>query len=95
MSPTNAPAGAAPMADDFTGTNTEKIDKLIAAVVEIKATVRVATWLVGLFLPLLVAVLGFLVLKTFELSVKMERIEGRLDRMDDRLGRIERLLEKQ
>ena len=86
MTPTNAPAGTPPMADDLTGTNTEKIDKLVSAVVEIKTTIRVTAWMVGFTLPFLVALLGFLVVRSYETSAK-------LDRMDERLGRIERLLE--
>jgi hypothetical protein len=82
------------MADEFTGTNTEKIDKLIAAVVELKTTVRIGTWLVGLSLPFLVALVTVLVAKTFEMSSRLDRVDGRLDRMDERLGRIERLLDK-
>lgn len=46
------------MPDDFSGTNTQKIDKLVAAVIDIRASLRAMKWVVGLGLPILATFMG-------------------------------------
>ena len=46
------------MVTDFTGTNTEKVDKVVGAVVEPRTTVRLCLATVGLGLPLIIESAG-------------------------------------
>jgi hypothetical protein len=47
------------MSSGITGTNTEKIDKLIQAVVAIQTRMTILAWIVGLGMPLVVALVMF------------------------------------
>jgi hypothetical protein len=53
------------MADDFTGTNSDKIDKLITAVVELRATlrttIRITAGILAIGVPALIAFGAYLV----------------------------------
>ena len=75
------------MATDFSGTNTERIDKLAAAVVDIRAEMRVIKAVFVIVFPFLVLFCGFLATESY-------RASSRLDRSGDRLDRIEHTLEK-
>ena len=68
------------VADDFTGTNTERIDKLIVAVVELRTTVRLLLTLVWVTLPLIVGLQVFLVVQSFRTEAKLDRLIDRVDR---------------
>ena len=72
------------MATDFAGTNTEKVDKVIGAVVELRTTVRLCLAAVGLGPPLIIGLLTFLVVQSFSTA-------SQVDRMSDRLDHIERV----
>jgi hypothetical protein len=83
----------------FTGTNTEKIDQLITAVVELRTTVRLCLAAVGLGVPVLLGLTVFLVTKAFDHAARLERLEDRLGRVEktltaveERLGRMEKSL---
>ena len=94
MSVLSAPA-------DFTGTNTEKIDKLVGAVIEMRALLRLCYYIVGAGFPLLILLLTFLVAKAYEVSAKLDRIgdqlvtvqrdhnelKGRVDRLEGKAGK--------
>ena len=71
---------------DFTGTNTEKVDKMIGAVVELRTTVRLCLAAVGLGLPLIIGLLTFLVVQSFSTAAKVDRLSDRIDRME-RVGK--------
>lgn len=75
------------MAAAIVGTNTEKIDILIQVVTELRTTVRLATAILAVCFPLMITFQVFLLTKAYESSAK-------LDRMADRLDRIERILER-
>jgi hypothetical protein len=87
----------------FTGTQGEKVDQLITAVVEQRTTLRLVLAAVGMMVllgfPLLIGLQAFLVSKTFDHAGRLERVEERLGRMDktltaleDRMGRIDKTL---
>ena len=73
------------MATDFTGTNTEKVDKVVGAVVELRTTVRLCLAAVGLGLLLIIGLLTFLVVQSFSTAAKVDRLGERIDRMEQRL----------
>lgn len=75
------------MATDFTATNTEKIDKVIVAVVELRTTVRLCLAAIGLDLPLIIGLLAFLVLQSFSTAAKVDRLGDRIDRVEQRLAK--------
>jgi outer membrane murein-binding lipoprotein Lpp len=62
------------MAIDFTGTNTEETDKLIAAVVELRTTVRLFLFAVGLGLPLVVGLQVSVVVESFRTTAKLDQL---------------------
>lgn len=70
------------MASDFSGRNTEKIDKLIAAVIELRTTVRSCLGVIAIGLPLIISLLAFLVLQSFATAAKVDRLSERLDRLE-------------
>ena len=71
------------MTADFTGTNTEKTDKLVVSIVELRTTVRSCLAAVGVGVPLMIGLLTFLVVQSFSTA-------GKLDRVSDRIDQIER-----
>ena len=94
------------MSGDFTGTDSGKIDKLVAAMVEIKAALRFCLMIVGfgfgIGFPLMVGLLTFLVTQSFSTSAKVDRLADRIGvvrddhtRITDRLDRLERAGERQ
>ena len=89
------------MASDFTGSNSEKIDKLVAAVIELRTTVRLCLGIIGIGFPLMVGLLTFLVVQSFSTSAKVDRLSDRMndqilamksdyERLSQRLDRLER-----
>lgn len=70
------------MATDFTGTTTEKVDKVVGALVELRTTVRLCLGAVGLGLPLIIGLLTFLVAQSFSTAAKVDRLSDRLDRIE-------------
>jgi septal ring factor EnvC (AmiA/AmiB activator) len=79
---TPTPPSGPPMPDDFTGTNTDKIDKLITAVVEIRTTLRNIIWALSTVLPLLLMFGAYLVVTANANSTKIERLTDRVESMD-------------
>jgi hypothetical protein len=73
------------MATDFSGTNTEKIDKVVAAVIELRTTMRLCFAIIGIGLPLIVGLLTFLDVQSFSTSAKVDRLS---DRMSDQISAI-------
>jgi hypothetical protein len=85
------------MASDFTGTNSEKIDKLIATVIELRTTLRICFAIIGVGFPLMISLLAFLVLQSFSTSSKVDRLNDRIsiirdnyENINDRLNKLER-----
>lgn len=70
------------MATDFVGTNIEKVDRVIGAVVELRTTVRLCLAAVGLGMPLVIGLLTFLVVQSFSTAAKVDRLGDRLDRIE-------------
>jgi hypothetical protein len=75
------------MATDFSGTNTERIDKVVTVLVEVRTTVRLCLAAVGVGMPLVIGLLAFLVLQSFSTSAKVDRLSDRLDRMEQQIGK--------
>lgn len=85
------------MAGDFSGTNSEKIDKLITATIELRTTMRICFAVIGISLPLMVGLLTFLVVQSFSTSAKVDRLSDQITsvrsdfvRLADRQDRLER-----
>lgn len=72
------------MATDFAGTNTERIDKVVGAVIELRTTVRLCLAAVGVGLPLIIGLLTFLVAQSFSTAAKVDRLSDRIDRLETR-----------
>jgi hypothetical protein len=70
------------MVTDFTGTNTEKVDKLIASIIELRTTVRLCLAAVGIGVPLMIGLLTFLVAQSFSTAAKVDRVGDRIDRLE-------------
>ena len=70
------------MAMDFVGTNTEKIDRVVGAIIELRTTVRLCLAAVGLGVPLIIGLLTFLVVQSFSTTAKVDRLADRLDRIE-------------
>lgn len=85
------------MATDFTGTNTEKIDKLVATTIELRTTLRLCFGIIGVGFPLMIGLLTFLVVQSFSTASKVERLTDQIvtmksdfERMNERLNQLER-----
>ena len=85
------------MSTDFTGTNPEKIDKLVATVIELRTTIRICFAIIGIGFPLMIGLLTFLVVQSFSSSSKIDRLNDQISavrgdyaRLADRLDRLER-----
>lgn len=59
----------------------------ITAVVEQRTTLRVCSYIVSICFPLLVGLTSFVVARTYDLSAKLDRVSDRLDRIERSLGR--------
>src|SRR4051794_16845171 len=89
------------MATDFAGTNTERIDKVVGAVIELRTTVRLCLAAVGVGMPLALGLLTFLVAESFGATAKAERLgdridalEKKVDRLGDRLDTLEKKVDR-
>lgn len=84
------------MVTDFSGTNTEKIDKLVAAIIELRTTLRICLVVISVGFPLMVGLLTFLVAQSFSTAAKVERLTDQItilkadfEKMSDRLSKLE------
>jgi tetrahydromethanopterin S-methyltransferase subunit G len=85
------------MSSDVTGTNSERIDKLIVTVVELRTTLRICLADIGIGFPMMVGLLTFLVVQSFGTTAKIDRlndqiaaVRGDYARVSERLDRLER-----
>ncbi len=85
------------MSTDFTGSNSDKIDKLVATIVELRTTLRICFAVVGIGFPLMVGLLTFLVAQSFSTSAKVDRLSDQIAstrndyvRVAERMDRLER-----
>ncbi len=85
------------MSIDFSGINTEKIDKLIVSTIELRTTSRICLAVIGIDFPLIVGLLTFLVAESSSTSAKVDRLSGQMAtvrndfvRLAERQGRLER-----
>jgi hypothetical protein len=86
-----------PVSSDFTGTNTDKIDKLVANVIELRVTLRICLTVIGVGFPIMMGLLTFLVVQSFNNSAKVDRLTEQIaavrsdySRLADRLEKLER-----
>jgi hypothetical protein len=89
------------VAVDFTGTNTEKIDKLVATIIELRTTLRLCFGIIGVGFPLMIGLLTFLVVQSFSTGAKVERLNDQVsalksdyERLNDRSIQIEKAVRK-
>ncbi len=82
---------------DFSGTNTEEIDKLSVSTIEFRTTLRICLAFVGIGFPLTVGLLTFLVAQSFSTSAKVDRLSDQMAtvrydfvRLAERQERLER-----
>lgn len=80
--PGNRARGSA-VATVITGTNTDKIDQLTQQVTDLKATLRICTWIMGMGFPVMVSLLAFLVAKTIDNSARLEQANYRLESLKE------------
>lgn len=62
------------MASEFTGTNTEKIDKLVATIIELRTTLRICFAIISVGFPIIVGLLTFLVAQSLSTTSKVDRL---------------------
>ncbi len=74
------------MAIDFTGTATEKTDKLVAAVVKITTTLEILKWVVVICFPAVVAFNAFVIARVYETAAKVDRLGDRVNNVEQNLG---------
>jgi uncharacterized protein HemX len=86
------------MAIDITGTNTEKIDKLAAAVIELRATGRIIAFAMVLLVPIMAGGIGYLVSQNGTMSQRLAALEERTGqiekRLEERTAQIEKRLDR-
>lgn len=82
------------MATDYTGTNTEKVDKVVGSVVELRTTVRLCLAAIGFGGPFMIGLLTFLVVQSFGTLSKVERLNDRLDRVEQKVDKLEQRAER-
>lgn len=75
--------GKSPVATVITGTNTDKIDQLVQQVADLKATLRICTWIMSLGFPIMASLLAFLVAKTIDNSARLEQTNYRLESLKE------------
>ena len=84
------------MSLDLTGTNSERIDKLIVAFVDFRAEVRtmlrVAFWMTTVGIPLLVGLCVWLVTQSFGADARLEQNRVQLARVDNQVSKLEQLI---
>ena len=77
------------MAIDITGTNTEKIDKLAAAVIELRTTGRIVAFALVLLVPIMAGGIGYLVSQNGATAARLAALDERAGQVENRLDRIE------
>jgi hypothetical protein len=82
------------MAIDITGTNTEKIDKLAAAVIELRATSRIGAFAQVLLVPIMAGGIGYLVSQNGTTATRLAGLDERSAQVEKRLDRIETKIDK-
>ena len=61
------------MPNDFSGTNTERIDKLVAAVIEMRTTLRIFAVATTIFAPMMMGLISFFVVQTFTSAAQIAK----------------------
>lgn len=79
------------MAIDFSGTNTERTDKVVVTLVEVRTTVRLLLAAVGVVGPIIVGILSFLLTQSSATNAKLERLT---ERSEANAAKLERLAER-
>jgi hypothetical protein len=82
------------MAIDITGTNTEKIDKLAAAVIELRATGRIVAFAMVLLVPIMAGGIGYLISQNSTTATRLAALDERTSQIEKRLDRIEAKIDK-
>jgi hypothetical protein len=82
------------MAIDITGTNTETIDKLAAAVIELRTTGRIAAFALMLLVPIMAGGIGYLVSQNSTTATRLAALDERAGQVEKRLDRIETKIDK-
>ena len=85
------------MSTDISGTNSDKIDKLVATTVELRTTTRICFAVLRIGFPLMVGLLAFLVAQSSRTSAKVDRMSDQIAsirsdyiRLAERQDRLER-----
>ncbi len=78
------------MADEFTGTQGEKIDRLISRVLVLEASVRVFSRMAVVFVPSIIGLFCYLVINNHSLALRMERQAEKVEQIERRLAELER-----
>ena len=68
------------MTVELSGTDAEKIDKLIVAIVELRTEVQLCMGIAALALPLMLGSLTFLAVQSINTGLKLDRTAERLER---------------
>lgn len=82
------------MATDFTGTDSEKIDKLIVTIIELRTTLRICFAIIGVGFPTMIGLLSFLVVQSFSTSAKVDSITDQIAIVKVDYSRISERLER-
>jgi hypothetical protein len=86
------------MAIDITGMNTDKIDKLSAAVIELWASNRIVAFGMVLLVPIMAGGIGYLVSQNGTTASRLAALDERTAQMekrfDERAGQIEKRLDE-
>jgi tetrahydromethanopterin S-methyltransferase subunit G len=82
------------VSSDFTGSNTEKIDKLVATIIELRTTLRFCFAIIGIGFPFMIGLLTFLVVQSFSTSSKVDRLSDQISMMKTDYERLSQRLEK-
>lgn len=84
------------MPEEFSGTNTERIQKLVATMIDLGVTLRMCFGLIGVGVPLMLGLLIFLVVQSLSASAKIDRLSDQIahvrsdyEKLDDRLKKLE------
>ena len=85
------------MSIDFSGINSDKIDKLVVRIIVLRTTLRICFAVIGLGFPLMIGLPTFLVVQSFSTAAKIDRLDdqitaarGDYSRLTERVDRLER-----
>jgi hypothetical protein len=76
------------MADEITGTHSQKIDKLIALVVELRTTLRMVQAIVALLTPTILALTAYVLSNVININSDVKEIRYHLSEIDKRNGQV-------